>query len=144
MKKSTLRSDCPINYLLECLGDKWTLLVIRDLVFEGKNFYKEFLASKEGIATNILSDRLKRLEKLEIIESRVYEKQRRQKVYMLTQKGKDLIPILVEVIAWSAKHRQGLNVKPEFLEKLENNKEGVIQAIRANVGNKTFSANPEP
>ncbi|MEM6800746.1 MAG: helix-turn-helix domain-containing protein [Bacteroidota bacterium] len=142
MDKNNFRSDCPINYLLECLGDKWTLLVIRDLVFEGKKFHKEFLASKEGIATNILSDRIKRLEKLGIIESKVYEKQRRQKVYMLTQKGKDLIPILVEIIIWSTKHKEGLNVKPEFLAKLESNRGEVIKAIAVNVGNKTFSANP--
>ena len=115
MKKKELRSACPINYALEYLGDKWTLLVIRDLIFEGKRFYKEFLVSKEGIATNILSDRLKRLEKMEIIESRVYEQQRTQKVYSLTDKGKDLIPVLVEIIRWSAKHKDGLNVSEAFL-----------------------------
>ena len=134
MKKNELRSDCPINYALEYLGDKWTLLVIRDLVFEGKNFYKEFLNSKEGIATNILSDRLKRLENLEIIKSKVYEKQRTQKIYSLTEKGKDLIPILVEIILWSSKHKNGLNVSPEFIKKLKRNRSGVIRSVRANIG----------
>ena len=142
MKKKELRSDCPINYALEYLGDKWTLLVIRDLVFEGKKFYKDFLGSKEGIATNVLSDRLKRLEGLEIIESKVYEQLRTQKVYSLTEKGKDLIPILIEMILWSAKYKDGLNVSPKFVEKLKKNKTEVIQAITANVGTKTFSANP--
>jgi len=141
MKEKELRSDCPINYALEFLGDKWTLLVIRDLVFEGKKFYREFLVSKEGIATNILSDRLKRLEHLGIVESKVYEKQRTQKIYSLTQKGKDLIPILVEMIAWSAKHKEGLNVSPEFVEQLEKNRSEVITAITTNIGTKTFSAN---
>ncbi len=140
MKKDDLRSNCPINYALEYLGDKWTLLVIRDLVFEGKKFYKEFLISKEGIATNILSDRLKRLENLGIIESKVYEKQRTQKVYSMTEKGLDLIPILVEIILWSSKHKDGLNVSPEFLEKLEKNKTEIINSITANVGSKIHSA----
>ena len=74
MKKEIPRSDCPISFALDFLGDKWSLLVIRDLVFEGKRFYKEFLQSKEGIATNILSNRLKRLENAGIITSKVYEK----------------------------------------------------------------------
>jgi len=74
MKKVDLRSDCPINYALEYLGDKWTLLVIRDLVFEGKKFFKDFQNSQEGIATNILSDRLKRLEALGIVSSAIDEK----------------------------------------------------------------------
>lgn len=142
MKKNELRSDCPINYALENVGDKWTLLVIRDLVFEGKKFYKEFLSSKEKIATNILSDRLKKLENLGIIESKRYEKQRTHKVYSLTNKGKDLIPMLVEMILWSAKHKNGLNVSPAFVKKLKKEKDEVIKSIRANVGNKTYSANP--
>ena len=133
MKKDKLRSDCPINYALEHLGDKWTLLVIRDLVFDGKQFYKEFLSSKEGIATNILSDRLKRLENLNIIESKVYEKQRTQKIYSLTKKGIDLTPILIELIYWSAKHQKGLNISPEFISKLEKDKTGVINTILANI-----------
>jgi len=141
MKKSELRSDCPINYALEYLGDKWTLLVIRDLVFEGKSFYKEFLDSKEGIATNILSDRLKKLEAQGIIASEVYEKQRTQKIYSLTQKGKDLIPTLVELMIWSASYKNGLNVSAEFIEKLKTNKAEITAAITQHVGTKTFSAN---
>ncbi len=140
MKKSELRSDCPINYALEFLGDKWSLLIIRDFVFEGKKFYKELLKSKEGIATNVLSDRLKRLEKLEIVKSEVDEKQRTQKIYQLTKKGKDLIPVLVEIIRWSGKHKKGLNVSSEFLEKLDNNKEQMILMIDKHVGSKVFSA----
>ena len=134
MKKNELRSDCPINYALEYLGDKWSLLVIRDMVFDGKKFYKEFLISEERIATNILSDRLKRLESLGIIVSKVYEKQRTQKVYSLTEKGKDLIPILLEMILWSVKHKNGLNVSQEFIEKLQKNRAEVTKLVVANVG----------
>lgn len=141
MEKKDLRSDCPINYALEFLGDKWSLLIIRDFVFEGKRFYKDLLKSKEGIATNVLSDRLKRLEMLEIIKSEVYEKQRTQKIYSLTEKGKDLIPLLLEIILWSSKHKDGLKVSPLFLEKIKADKEAMIEQIRASVGTTVFSAN---
>lgn len=141
MEKKDFRSDCPINYALEFLGDKWSLLIIRDFVFEGKRFYKELLRSKEGIATNVLSDRLKRLEMLGIIKSEVYEKQRTQKIYSLTEKGKDLIPLLLEIILWSSKYKDGLKVSPLFLEKIKEDKEGMIEQIRASVGTTAFSAN---
>jgi len=141
MKKNNFRSDSLVNYALEYLGDRWTLLVIRDLVFEGKKFYKEFLTSEEGIATNVLSDRLKRLENAEIVQSKTNEKQRTQKIYTLTEKGKDLIPILVEIILWSSKHKGGLNVSSAFVKKLAANRVEIIKAIRANVGHTTFSAN---
>ncbi|HAS41241.1 MAG TPA: transcriptional regulator [Microscillaceae bacterium] len=141
MKKNNFRSDSLVNYVLEYLGDRWTLLVIRDLVFEGKKFYKEFLTSEEGIATNVLSDRLKRLENAGIIQSKTNEKQRTQKIYTLTEKGKDLIPILVEIILWSSKHKEGLNVSPAFVKKLATNRVEIVKAIRANVGNTTFSTN---
>ena len=131
MKKNVPRSDCPISFALDFLGDKWSLLVIRDLMFEGKRFYKEFLKSKEGIATNILSDRLKRLENAGIISSKVYEKLKTQKEYSLTQKGIDLLPILIEIILWSAKHEKGLAVSKEFIEKAQKHREQVIETIIA-------------
>ena len=130
MKKKIPRSDCPISYALDFLGDKWSLLVIRDLVFEGKRFYKDFLNSKEGIATNVLSDRLKKLENTGLITSKVYEQLKTQKEYSLTEKGKDLIPILIEIILWSAKHEQGLAVSEEFIVSANQNKEQVIQNIK--------------
>ena len=133
MKKDGLRSDCPINYALEYLGDKWSLLIIRDMVFDGKRFYKDFLNSKEGIATNILSDRLKRLEGLGIVEAKVYEKQKTQKIYTLTQKGKDLTPILIDIILWSASHKDGLNVEAEFVEKAKHEREKVTRSIMENI-----------
>lgn len=131
MKKNIPRSDCPISFALDFLGDKWTLLVIRDLIFDRKRFYKEFLQSKEGIATNILSDRLKRLENAGIIASKVYEKLRTQKEYSLTQKGIDLIPVLIEIILWSAKYNQGLAVTEEFIERAKNHRDQVINTIAA-------------
>ncbi len=123
------RSDCPISYALDFFGDKWTFLIIRDLVFDGKKFYSDFLNSKEGIATNILSDRLKKLEHNGIIESKVYEKLKTKKEYSLTPKGKDLVPVLVEVILWSAKHDDSLAVPQEFIDKAKAGKEEMIARI---------------
>jgi len=135
MKKNINRSDCPISYALELFGDKWSLLVIRDLVFDQKKFYKEFLKSKEKIATNILSDRLKKLEAAGIIESKVYEKIKTQKEYSLTPKGKDLVPVLIEIILWSAKYDENLAVSKDFIDKVKADRNKVINTISAMITN---------
>lgn len=133
MKEIINRSDCPISYALDFFGDKWSLLVIRDLVFSHKKFYKEFLQSKEKIATNILSDRLKKLESVGIIQSKVYEKLKTQKEYSLTDKGKDLIPVLIEIILWSAKYDDGLAVTEEFVQKARKQREKVIETVKSGI-----------
>ncbi|MGB0525934.1 MAG: winged helix-turn-helix transcriptional regulator [Flammeovirgaceae bacterium] len=125
-----MRSDCPVSYALDFLGDKWTFLIIRDL-FEGKRFYKDFLNAKEGIATNILSNRLKKLESNGFIESNVYQKLKTQKEYSLTEKGKDLLPVLIEIILWSTKYQDDLAVTEDFLMKARTDREKLIGAIRS-------------
>lgn len=129
-----MRSDCPISYALDFFGDKWTFLIIRDLIFDRKKFYTDFLNSKEGIATNILSDRLKKLENNGIIESKVYEELKTKKEYSLTQKGKSLVPVLVEMILWSAKYDNNLAVPQEFLNKAKTEKEKLIATITSRLG----------
>lgn len=125
-----MRSDCPVSYALDFFGDKWTFLVIRDLV-QGKKFYKDFLSSKEGIATNILSDRLKKLEHNGLVESRVYEKLKTKKEYGLTEKGKDLIPVMIEMMIWSDKHQKGLDLPRGFVKLARKDRAGLISEIRA-------------
>ncbi|MEO1627013.1 MAG: helix-turn-helix domain-containing protein, partial [Bacteroidota bacterium] len=115
-------------------GDKWTFLIIRDFIFDGKKFYTDFLNSKEGIATNVLSDRLKKLENNGVIESKVYEKLRTKKEYSLTQKGKNLVPVLVEMMLWSAKYNDQLAIPQSFLDKAKTDKEQLIKAIAARLG----------
>ncbi|MCI4669577.1 MAG: helix-turn-helix transcriptional regulator [Bacteroidia bacterium] len=134
MRKIEMRSDCPVSYALDFFGDKWTLLIIRDLMFEDKHFYKDFLGSKEGMATNILSDRLKKLESAGLIESKVYEKLKTKKEYNLTQKGKDLVPVLVEIMLWSAKYKEGLAVTQRFLDRAKVDKEQMIADIMKRLG----------
>jgi DNA-binding HxlR family transcriptional regulator len=105
MKKShKLRSHCPVNYGLEAFGDRWALLILRDIVFRGYHTYGEFLKSEEGFATNILASRLEHLMAEGILERGGDAADGRKAVYTLTQKGLDLIPVIFEIMRWSAKH----------------------------------------
>jgi DNA-binding HxlR family transcriptional regulator len=99
-KMSFQRSDCPVACVLDVLGDKWTMLVVRDL-FRGKHRFTEFMQAKEGIKTNILTDRLKRLEQAGLIDKAPYQDNPPRYEYKLTGTGKDLWPILKEMILWS-------------------------------------------
>lgn len=100
------RSPCPVATTLDILGDKWTLLVIRDL-FLGKRLYGEFTKSPEGIPTNILADRLRRLEAAGILTRQAYQDRPRRFAYALTPKGADLLPVLTEIIRWGNRHIPG-------------------------------------
>jgi DNA-binding HxlR family transcriptional regulator len=99
-----MRSDCPLNYGLEIFGDKWSLLIIRDLMFFGKRYYNEFLQSAEGIATNLLADRLTMLEKQKIIRKEKAPQHKQKILYSLTEKGIDLVPVIMCIGLWSEKH----------------------------------------
>ena len=96
------RSDCPINFAVETFGDKWSLVILRDIIFWGKHTYGEFLKSDERIATNILANRLEYLEKDGLIEKSPHPGDRRKDYYSVTEKGIGLVPMLIEMIAWSA------------------------------------------
>ena len=104
MKTAKKRSDCPLSCSLDVFGDKWSLLIIRDLVFFKKSTYNDFLKSEEGIATNILASRLKGLEENGIIEKSAHPDSKAKILYRLTQKGLDLLPIIIEVFIWSDKY----------------------------------------
>ena len=95
---------CPISSMLDVLGDKWTLLIIRDLMFKGKKTYGEFLRSEEKIATNILADRLLILEKNGIVVKAAFPGNKVKNLYRLTQKGIDLMPTLLEMVLWGDKY----------------------------------------
>jgi len=114
---------------MDFFGDKWTLLILRDIALKGKCFYKEFLEAGEGIATNVLSDRLKMLETEEIIKSRKYEKLKTMKTYSLTEKGKALIPVLIEIIIWGATYDKNTEAPEEFVRSAKNDREKVIKSF---------------
>lgn len=100
------RSGCPISIALETLGDAWSLLIVRDLMFKERQTYNEFLQGDEGIASNILADRLRKLKAAGIVEKRRDAADARRFVYRLSAKGIDLAPVLVELVIWSARHEQ--------------------------------------
>src|SRR2546429_9461978 len=97
------RSDCPLNATLEVLGDRWSLLIVRDLLFKERTTYKDFLAGGEGIATNVLASRLKRLEAEGVIEKGRDAADARRVIYRLTAKGLSLAAVLVAVIVLGAR-----------------------------------------
>lgn len=100
------RSTCPIANTLDELGDRWSLLIIRDL-FGGKHRFEEFLGSAEKISTNILTDRLKRLEQLGLITKKPYGLHSRRMDYELTERGRSLSPVLEAIIGWGLEHIEG-------------------------------------
>jgi DNA-binding HxlR family transcriptional regulator len=104
--KRPSRSRCPVACTLDVLGDRWTLLVVRDLV-RGKRRFAEFAESPERIPTNILADRLKRLASLGVVESRRYSDHPPRVEYQLTAKGDDLRPVLGAMVEWGVKHAGG-------------------------------------
>lgn len=122
-----LRTGCPIACALDVFGDHWTLLIIRDLMFAGRHEYKDMLASEEGISSNILSDRLKKLEENGVIRSSPHPKSARRKLYYLTGKGKDLVYPLIDIARWSEKHLDDVvNIPPDKKEVLVNNPDLMI------------------
>ena len=129
MKITKTRTHCPISFGLDLFGDKWSFLIIRDLAFKGKSFYNEFLDGGEGISTNILSDRLKQLEVFGIISFETIKQKQIRKKYSLTQKGKDLIPILIEYIVWSFKYDSETEAGEDFVNDAINNRENLIKGI---------------
>lgn len=129
MKKVIRKSDCPIYFAMEIFGDRWTFLIIRDLMFKGKHFYGEFLLSEEKIATNILADRLSLLESNGIIYKSNDPNHKQKIKYSLTQKGIDLVPVLVEVIMWSAKYDKNSAVEMKFVKSVKRDKVGLISEI---------------
>lgn len=116
-------SGCPICYALDIFGDRWTLLILRDLLLAGKQRYRDFLASDEAIASNILSDRLKRLEAAGLIHREPDPNDRRQLLYGATEKGQTLLPVLLEIAAWGASHDRDTGAPPGFSEDFYANRE---------------------
>ena len=135
MKNIKRRSNCPINFALEVFGDKWTLLVIRDMMFKGKYAYGEFVKSEEKIATNLLADRLSLLEKTGIVLKTVDLTHGSKFIYTLTPKGIDLLPLLIEMIVWSAKYDETTAADKGFVNRANTDREGLIAEIYAQLNN---------
>lgn len=136
------RSSCPIAFGLDLFGDRWSLLVLRDLIFEGKTRFQEFVDSGERIATNVLAERLERLVEAGLVAKVDDGADRRRFTYAPTKKGLDLIPTMLEIVRWSAMHDPQTGAPPAFVRELERDREGVIRRVRARL--QSAAAPPEP
>lgn len=123
------RSGCPIGIALDLVGDPWTLLVVRDLMFKGAKTFQDFVDAGEGIATNVLSDRLARLEASGIVSKARDPSDARRYVYRLTAKGIDLAPVLFELVLWSATYAR-TDAPPEVLRAMKKDREGFLAGVR--------------
>jgi len=122
------RSDCPIGCSLDVFGDRWSLLIIRDIMLRNKVSYSEFLNSEEKIASNILVNRLTVLEAENIVVKEVSPTNKSKFVYSLTQKGADLLPIIIEIMDWGAKYNANCPRK-ELGKRIKKDKAGVIKDL---------------
>jgi DNA-binding HxlR family transcriptional regulator len=140
MRDLKRRSDCPISSALDIFGDKWSLLVMRDLLFRNKSHYREFLASEEGVATNILADRLARLQAAGLVEKTDDDPRSGKQAYVATSKGKDLIPLLLEMMLWSAQHEPQTGAPAVLIAELKKDQIKTTRAIRQQGGIEAFLA----
>jgi DNA-binding HxlR family transcriptional regulator len=126
--KSKRRSECPLNASVEMLGDRWSLLIIRDMMLRGARTFKEFLEGYEAIATNILADRLRKLVANGILTTEPDPADGRKLIYALTAKGIDLAPVLTEMVLWAAAHEDTGN--PALVRQMRADKENFLAAVR--------------
>lgn len=127
--RSKRRSDCPVSVGLEVFGDSWSLLIVRDLMVRGYRTFKEFHQAGEGIATNILADRLQKLQTAGVIYSERAETDGRRLNYRLTEKGIDLAPALLELLIWGA-HYETTEAPCAVIETMEENREALLAEVR--------------
>ena len=126
---SKRRSGCPVSISLEMLGDRWSLLIVRDLMVRGYRTFKDFQGSSEKIASNILADRLRKLEAAEIVSAEVEETDARRINYRLTEKGIDLAPVLLDLLIWAARHEE-TGAPCAVIDNMEKNREAVLAEAR--------------
>lgn len=122
------RSGCPLNASIEMLGDRWSLLIIRDMMLRGSRTFKEFLESHEKIATNILADRLRKLIAYGIITTKPDPADGRKQIYLLTRKGIDLAPVMTEMVLWAARHEEKGN--QALVQLMREDKEAFLAGVR--------------
>lgn len=125
------RSACPVSSALDVFGDKWSLLILRDLMFVGKRTYNDFLESREGIATNVLAERLERLRAEGLIHGSPDAANRRRILYRPTEKALDLIPLFLELIDWSSRHETWIEAPAGFVDALRKDRGALARRVRS-------------
>ena len=142
---NNFRCNCPITSALDIVGDKWTLVIIKQMLLEGKKTFKDFSASDEAVASNILSSRLKMLEEFKMIRKEKLPHNKKTNIYLLTEKGLGLTPTIVELTLWSdgnIREYHSSIISDSRLEMVKNNKEKsikiIVESYKQNTGyNKT-------
>ena len=129
-RRTEPRSGCPINACLEMIGDTWSLLILRDVIYFGKRTYNEFLSSDEGIARNILADRLIQLQAKGLLAKRPHPEDRRKEIYEATQDGLDLVPLLLELAEWGAKRVNQEGLPHEWLQTVREQRATIVPRIQ--------------
>lgn len=122
VKRAPNKSHCPVNYALEVIGDTWSLLIVRDIAFWGKKTFREFLKSEESISSNILAARLDSLERNGIINKSLHPTDNRKGMYSLSEKGVDLVPLLLEMCGWSEKYDTKTSAPREYVAAVRVNR----------------------
>lgn len=132
-----VRSHCAVNYGVEVFGDRWSLLIIRDIIFAGKKTYGDFLKSEEGIATNVLASRLAFLEEQGILVRAPSPDDGRRDFYTMTEKGLDLIPIVLSIVVWSAQYdaKSYVRGQTEFVARIKQHPVEMYEEVKALVRN---------
>lgn len=145
-KDDCRQSGCPVAYCLDLFGDRWSLIVVRDMILLGKHYFGEFLESRERIASNILTDRLRRLEEAGVITRTVDPGNQKRFVYALTSRGMDLIPLILDAFAWGVKHGPSPPRSKEIARRLHKERDVVIGEITASIkANRSYlSTQPLP
>jgi DNA-binding HxlR family transcriptional regulator len=140
-RKVTRRSECPLNASVEMLGDRWSLLIIRDMMLRGFRSYKEFMECYEGIATNILADRLRKLVAYGIISTKPDPSDGRKVIYLLTKKGIDLAPVLTEMVLWAAAHEDTGN--QVLVRQMKEDKQKFLAGVRQRWASRSSGPGPK-
>lgn len=133
------RSSCPIATSLDIFGDRWSLLIIRDLLFTDNRRFSDFARAGEAIATNVLADRLELLECEGLIFRRADPADGRKFVYNLTEKGFDLAPVIVEMVIWAARHERTA-APPDLVREMERDPSEFVEGLRARWGRSSGGA----
>lgn len=130
-RSKTHCSDCLVAYGVDIFGDRWTLLIVRDLILHGKRTFTEFRESEEGIATNILSDRLKTLEAAGIVTRSKDPRNGKSYIYTITDKGFGLAPVIFEIIRWSGQYTKLSPERQALLRQIDKDQAGFSAHLKA-------------
>jgi len=120
---------CPIRFSASVLGDRWNLVIIRDLMFKGRKYFGDFINAGEGISTNILSNRLQRLEESGVIDKSIDPDHGKKYIYTLTEKGEALLPVLLQMMTWAANFDDQTEMPPAFVKKLRHDPETLAEEV---------------